>query len=77
MNKIPWISVSAALIIGVLMFGSYQAGQGTSTQASIQPQQFPQVTRQELPLPQEIEGVSPEQWVTGPFRALVFEQGAW
>ncbi len=77
MNKMTWIPVSAALIVGVLMFGSYQAGQQTSTQASIQLQQFPQVTQQTLPLPQAIEGVTDEQWVTGPFRALIFEERGW
>jgi len=46
MIKITWISVSAELIIGVLMFGSYQAGQGTSTQASVQLPQYPQVTQE-------------------------------
>ncbi len=76
MNKITWISVSAALIFGVLMFGSYQAGQGTSTQASVQLPQYPQVTQEELP-PREIPGVNPEQWVTGPFRALIFEEEGW
>ena len=76
MNKITWIPVSAALIIGVLMFGSYQAGQKTSTQASIQTQQYPQVTQQELP-PQQIPDVSPEQWVSVPYRALIFEEKAW
>ena len=76
MNKITWISVSAALVIGVLMFGSYQAGQATSTQAAIQLQDFPQVTQQELP-PQQIPDVSPEQWVAGPFRAIIFEEKGW
>jgi len=76
MNKITWISISAALIIGVLMFGSYAAGQQTLTQASIQTQQFPQTTQQALP-PQQIPDVSPEQWVSGPYRALIFEEKAW
>ena len=68
--------VSAALIIGALMFGSYQAGQQTLTQASIQPQQFPQTTQQELP-PQQIPDVNPNQWVSLPYRALIFEEKAW
>ncbi len=76
MNKITWISVSAALIVGVLLFGSYEVGRQTSTQAAIQLQEFPLTTQQELP-PQQIPDVSPEQWVTGPFRALVFEEKAW
>ena len=76
MKKITWISVSAALIFGVLMFGSFEFGRQTSTQASIQIPQDSQITQEELP-PQELPGVTDEQWITGPFRALVFEERAW
>ncbi len=75
-KKITWISVSAALIFGVLMFGSFEFGRQTSTQASIQIPQDSQITQEELP-PQEIPGVTDEQWITGPFRALVFEERQW